>query len=265
MGQKSNIITLRHFKENILLNTNTKISLLSLLLLKRIKNLFNKRGVTVIKNNICITNNILYLTVQIFYNTKKLTQYKKIHTNKKIKKNVSLKKVFLKLIQKMRLHLIFIKFKNINNTINKKITKIFYQKLKKFSITLFDKRFNLFMDFIKINALFYENKISTNIYLFFLGKVFCFLHKKKHNQYTILLNTVFSLLINKLANIKSNLQGIKFILAGKLRGKTMASKTIINVGSVPIQTFNRIIDFEKVHTYTVYGAFGLKFWVYKKQ
>eukprot|EP01041_Mallomonas_annulata_P000677 gene677-1298_t len=44
----------------------------------------------------------------------------------------------------------------------------------------------------------------------------------------------------------------------------MASKTIINVGSVPIQTFNRIIDFEKVHTYTVYGAFGLKFWSLKQ-
>jgi ribosomal protein S3 len=62
----------------------------------------------------------------------------------------------------------------------------------------------------------------------------------------------------------SNIYGIKFIVNGKLLGKTRADSSCIQVGAVPIQAIDKHVEFSRLHVYTLYGAFGFKIWVYRK-
>jgi small subunit ribosomal protein S3 len=70
----------------------------------------------------------------------------------------------------------------------------------------------------------------------------------------------------KLLNIKNtlNILGMKFSINGKLKGKPRSSTNFIKEGNLPLQSFNKEIDFAKIHSYTLMGAFGLKLWVLKK-
>ena len=69
--------------------------------------------------------------------------------------------------------------------------------------------------------------------------------------------------IKKVSGI-SNIIGIKFIVNGKLQGKTRADSSCIQVGAVPAQTLDKNIDFSMLHVYTLYGAFGFRIWICRK-
>ena len=62
-----------------------------------------------------------------------------------------------------------------------------------------------------------------------------------------------------------NLCGVKFLLSGRIRGKSRASSNLIQIGSTPTQTLSKTIDFATDHVYTLYGVFGIKMWTYLKK
>lgn len=53
-------------------------------------------------------------------------------------------------------------------------------------------------------------------------------------------------------------------MSGRIRGKTRADTRIITVGTVPLQSQSKYIEHFKQHVFTLYGAFGLKIWIYRK-
>jgi ribosomal protein S3 len=57
--------------------------------------------------------------------------------------------------------------------------------------------------------------------------------------------------------------GVKFIISGRLKGKQRSDSKLIKVGKVPTQTFSKKVDFFTQSSHTMYGVFGLKFWIYK--
>jgi ribosomal protein S3 len=63
----------------------------------------------------------------------------------------------------------------------------------------------------------------------------------------------------------SNFKGFKLNVAGNLKGKRRSSKKYITYGQFPLQSFNKNIEFAKLHAFTIYGVFGLKFWVYRSK
>ena len=68
----------------------------------------------------------------------------------------------------------------------------------------------------------------------------------------------------KKKNYKFSLAGLKFLLSGRIRGKSRSSSTLIQLGNVPTQTIIKKIDFASSHVYTLYGVFGIKMWSYFK-
>ena len=177
-------------------------------------------------------------------------------------------KLFLKQFKFLKTNLVLLNFKNINKEINKDLVKLVYQKVGRFAGILFSRRFNLLIDFIKITALFCEKKVPLQIFLSLLGQIFRILPKRKHNRFFFFLKYLFQLLISspefKTALTMSNVHGIKFVVNGKLQGKTRADSSCIQVGAVPIQSLNKNIEFARLHVYTLYGVFGFRMWVYRK-
>jgi hypothetical protein len=150
--------------------------------------------------------------------------------------------------------------------VNESLLKNIYQKTSRFMNILFLRKFSLFIDFLKISVLFYQKKILVSTFLYILGQIFRVLPKRKHSRFLFFLKFIFQLFVNEFSgkNFEGKIKGIKFVINGKLQGKTRASSSCIQIGAVPIQSINENIEFSKLHVYTIYGAFGFKIWVCRK-
>jgi ribosomal protein S3 len=54
------------------------------------------------------------------------------------------------------------------------------------------------------------------------------------------------------------IKGIKFVINGKIKGKTRSTSNSISFGKVPTQSVSKNIDYSKIHVFTIYGVFGFK-------
>jgi ribosomal protein S3 len=61
----------------------------------------------------------------------------------------------------------------------------------------------------------------------------------------------------------NSIKGIKFSIKGKIKGKLRAKSYNLLIGSSPKNNKNTKVEYYKMHSYTVYGKFGLKFWVHR--
>jgi hypothetical protein len=159
-------------------------------------------------------------------------------------------------------------FKVVNFFVKKKDLIFFFTNLKIFVPSMFLRRFNFFIDFLKITSLFFNDfSVSLENYTKVIGRIFKFLSKRLHNKFLTFIKTLFRLLLfystnNKLMSKK--LEGFKFLLAGRFQAKERSSTKLIQVGTVPIQSFCCKIDYSIVDIYTLYGVFGIKLWSYRK-
>nr|YP_009399761.1 ribosomal protein S3 [Digenea simplex]ARW69580.1 ribosomal protein S3 [Digenea simplex] len=62
---------------------------------------------------------------------------------------------------------------------------------------------------------------------------------------------------------KSNIQGIKIQISGRLNGAEIARKEWIREGRVPLQTLRAKIDYSYTRAQTIYGILGIKIWLFK--
>ena len=265
MGQKSNVNTLKKFNKENLSNSDIKLNILEINTINYLKLLFRKNRVYSSKINLGFINNRIHITIYSFFSSAQNTKFKK---KRVVGKSVKLFNKFLKnLLNYSKILLLEIKIINLNkfliqtNTNKKLIVKIF-NIYKRYINNLFSKRFFLCIDTTKITALYILNKIESITFLEFFGKIFSGIHKKNHLKYCKLLNTVFNFLVT---NAKSNhkIIGLRLLIAGKLLGKNRSSHQLISCGPMPAQTLNKDISFDKIHTFTPYGVFGLKLWIYK--
>jgi hypothetical protein len=279
MGQKSNVLTLRtNLKKNLSFvnqNNESREFLCGFEYLKILEKLFNKKNVLLINSELNLVHSSYRLNINLFFRTPKLTRYKKktinhLRFSKKLKSNLGfflnsnkLFKIFVpkRLIKKKSI--VLLKIKVVNCFINNFLLKQFYQKTSRFTNILFVRKFTLFIDFLKISALLYEKKVSVNTFIFILSQIFKVLPKNKHSRFLFFLKQVFQMLIQDSKHCM--IKGIKFLINGKLRGKTRGSSSCIQIGMVPIQSIDKNIEFSKAHVYTLYGAFGFKIWLYREQ
>lgn len=270
MGQKSNILTLRQKNKNLSLLNNEKEPvkfLFGLNFLKSLEQLLKRKNTLLVEKTLNFDNNQSYVNLTLFFKTAKLLNYKKKISKKR--KLFSLRTPIAQFLSKefslVKSNFISLRLKVINRKVNKRLTRFFYHKLKRFSGSLFSRRFNFFADFLKATSLFCEDLLSIKAYISFFGQIFRVLQKRTHSRFLLFLKTLFNLIVlssrvKKLSK-KSNVQGLKYVLNGKLKGKTRASSACDQFGCVPISTIVRNISFDKLHIYTLYGVFGLRAWV----
>ena len=278
MGQKSNLLTVRNGKSNLnLKKNNSKLFLYGFKFLELLNTLFLSKDILLTEKTFNITNNQCFYNLELFYRTKKVVTYK----NKKktylkntdspktiFSKQKSVLNLFLNEFKALHSNLFVFNFKVLNNFIDKNIVLQSFRVFRSFFSVLFNRRFNLFVDFLKMTFLLYIAKIPVSAYLFLLGQIFKVLPKKSHNRFLVFLELIFKFLLVKKLSSKRNIffstiKGIKFIVNGKLRGKMRSSSKCISVGTIPIQSLKKNIEFSKTHVYTLYGAFGFQIWLYR--
>jgi hypothetical protein len=276
MGQKANKTTLQlktHSLNNLSSNTRNFVKFFNFI--KFFEFLLLKKNVLIVKKTINFDSNSLYLNLFFYYKSIKSSFYKRKYLMKSSKnidcivlQNNKLKNLFKKSFKHLGFCSILFNIKNININVNKKLVSFFYQKLKKFINNIFIRRFNLFIDFIKINSLYVQGLVSINSYLYIFSLIFRSLSKKIHSRFLFFIKNVFKILIFDLKTVdvpnKLTILGLKFAINGKLKGKPRSSVNFIKEGNLPLQTLNKSIDFSRIHSYTLMGVFGLKLWVLKK-
>ena len=189
------------------------------------------------------------------------TSYQKIKNEEKdikkyftsfLKVNAKYKTVtnlFFKYFKQLKINNILFSFKNLNLSVSNQLIVFFYNKFKKFITTIFQRRFHLFIDFLKLTCLFYNNLICSYTYLLIFAQIFKFIAKRLHTQFIAFLKTVFKTLIVDILLLPSSyiapfkIIGIKFVINGKLQGKTRASSIIIEEGLTPGQSISKKIQF----------------------
>jgi hypothetical protein len=253
------------FKTFSLLNSNAILWIYGFSFLKSLEVLLLKKNIVLVRKDLSLVSNTLFLDLEIFFLTNKISKFRKKLNLESLKvDNSNFIKFILKQFKKFKINTISLKSNNINFKNKKIILFYFFRKFKKVIPTLFNRRFTLFIDFIKIFSLFSNSQIPSKIFLLFLQKIFKNLTKKQHNQFIAFLKLCFKTLIydfKKLKYINSSIKGIKLIISGKLKGKPRSSSSSILIGNVSNQTFDSKIDYSKIHVYTLYGVFGIKIWV----
>lgn len=266
MGQVANVNTLRkQKKDHIMITSEIKLFLYSLVFIKVFERLLNKKGFIILTKNLNIETNIIYCQFNIFYRSKRLLEYKqqKFYLEKFVVKNnynIRLRKLFLKNFSFLKSSLFVFNLKNINIGLDFQQLQKLHILFKQYPKNLFKRRYHLYLDFIKILLLFLENKVNLKVFLYFLGQIFFVLQKRSHKQFMSFLQFLFESLVSN--DIKC-LKGVKFIMKGRIHGKLRANSFRFLEGSVPIQTLTANIEFNKTHVYTRYGVFGFKMWIYR--
>jgi small subunit ribosomal protein S3 len=65
--------------------------------------------------------------------------------------------------------------------------------------------------------------------------------------------------------MKSGAQGVKVLLSGRLDGAEIARRETLHKGRFPLHTLRADIDYAAAPAFTIYGATGVKVWIYKGQ
>ena len=275
MGQKANLISLRKNIEKVLLiNTlNSGLFVKSFVFLNFFERFCNIKNILISFKTISLVNNKIYFYFEVFFRTNKLMFYKKKQVNKvlldkKTSYNSKITSFLTSFFDKTNPNLVCLSL----NVVNLNLTKNYYLKFlkqvyvfnKRFLFVLFDRRLNLFIDFIKIVVLFVFNKISINIFLFTLCQIFKNISKAKHTKFLLFVRELFIYLASINLNGVNPILGLKLVINGKVKGKTRASSTCIKKGSVPIQSLSKKIEYSKSHVFTRYGVFGFQVWVHFK-
>jgi hypothetical protein len=253
----------------ILSNTNSKAFVLSLHFSNYFKTLLYRKNILVTQLNLNFNSNRIDLCIHLYFRKKKLIKFRNFKLSKKfyiIKNNI-----IFDILKDLKLffgnNTFNIKLKVLNKLI---IFPFFFKFLKKkikfFKKSLFERRFNLYFDFIKLAVLYQTSQITLDSFLLVLGEIFQRLVKKKHGQFLKLIKVIFKdiFLKYKTKNLYNEIKGARFIISGKIKGKLRAKITSIYFGSIPISTFSKNIQFSKIDVYTSYGTYGIKLWVYQQ-
>ena len=160
----------------------------------------------------------------------------------------------------------------LNMQVLRRNSKYFKRRTYRFRRSLFRRRFSLFLDSVRVFSLILQKKLGAAAFLFILSLILQFLTKKLHARFLVYVrHLIYGLVKNSKdggADYRSvgslgQLKGIKFKISGKLKGKLRASSYLIQYGFMPNQSIDQLIDYSLIHTYTRYGAFGMRAWFFK--
>ena len=268
MGQKSNLITIRKIESILTIIEENSKSFINVLEFFRVFNLFlQHRKIWVFKTCLNSLTNVCNISFDLFYLTIRCLKYKrKMKTKntlkKAFKKNTAfLNKFFVLFFKKYKKNYYNFSFTVLNNKVDKEALSETYFKTRVFIKTLFQRRYHLYLDFVKVFVLVYRGLVHVSAFLFVLSNILRFLTKHNHANFIELLNTIFIDIDN---TEETTISGLKFTINGKLKGQTRASSYSILIGKVSRQSLGKKVEFGVIHTNTRIGVFGMRLWLNRK-
>ena len=107
--------------------------------------------------------------------------------------------------------------------------------------------------------------VDTHTFMYIIGIVFYRLTKIRHTKFLKFVKEFMRFLViqgsksfKQYPFFKASIKGMRFKIAGRLKGKLRAKSKILHTGSVPRCTENKNIEFSKTSVFTRYGVFGIK-------
>nr|YP_010377446.1 ribosomal protein S3 [Hemiaulus sinensis]QYB23182.1 ribosomal protein S3 [Hemiaulus sinensis] len=150
-----------------------------------------------------------------------------------------------------------LKTKNLNKKLVKQgknnTFRNLIKKLRKFSKNI------IFKDLINILLITVTQTNSSRLLSEFIA--IQMKKNKKHNFFLSFLKKVLTEFLN--VNF-SKIKGIKIVINGRFNGAPRSRKKIIQLGSIPLQSFNSKISYNQSISYTNNGTFGINVWVCEK-
>lgn len=155
--------------------------------------------------------------------------------------------------RKLKIKLIL---QNLNKGVSFRLEKHYSKNFKEILIKF--RKFTKFFFFKEtINVLMLVIYKSVNLRLLTEFIAFQFSVIKRHNTFLIFLKQALFALQNSRF---SRVHGIKIIVKGRLNGAPRSRKSIVKVGSVPLQNFESNILTSKSTSYTPNGTFSISAW-----
>jgi ribosomal protein S3 len=198
-----------------------------------------------------LKNNILEKRLNTYY-------YLKAFFNKTDFKT----KILKILVSYTEISKISVNFKNIqNNTIipftkksGPKKMQTIIKELVRFS------RQKFFKEAVEIMILIAHNPNNSKLLGDYIALHFRFM--KKQNRFLTFLKRALNLFYKYDHN---KWEGIKILISGRFNNKRRARGRFIQVGKVPLQTFDSKISYHRTEVFTKTAAFGIKVWICQKK
>lgn len=231
---------------------------------------FSRKNIILTQYNLTKNKNYFNIGLNLYFREKKLIHFRKLNLTKN-KNNLNLKTKFIDYLlkdlkSKFRINFIVFDLKILNRLI---LFSFFFKYLKKktkfFKKKLFERRYGLYLDVLKLSVLYFTNQVNLEFFLNLISEIFKRLSKRKHGVFFKFIKILFknAFLNAKPALFYNKFKGCKFIVSGKIRGKLRAKHISLIFGAIPISTFSKNIDYAKVDVNTIYGVFGVTLFVYK--
>jgi hypothetical protein len=274
MSKKENQITRRQSKNFEQLNVGQYLLIDYYFYQKTLNSVFRFKGVYLTKVCFLQKSNEFVIFHDLFFDSSRLSKYKKMRLKLNseginlVENNKDLFFFFNVYNSKFNMHTTKVLFCVLNKFINREIVYVLRNILKSFIKTLFSRRFNFFIDFLKITALFLTDKVSLSFYTSTLVRVFCILPKKLYGYFMKFIDVLFKAIVFnknfKSTKIKTPIIGLKCTFSGKRTRKPRAKIHTRTYGDISIQNFSQKIFFSKISAYTRLGVFGFKIWICRK-
>lgn len=277
MGQKSNLLTLRKEKKVEITAFNSKLWVTLYKFLDYFNRLLFLKNVWITNQHIGIDTNFLYLKFKVYYRMAWLLKFTHKYLDLKVKKekefnsiyddNTNFLSLFKKYTSSFNFNTFIIKFICLNKYINGKEVYKLSVIFKKYKPSMFARRHNLFIDFLRCTLLFCNNHIELSYYIKLWVYIFKYLSSRNHSRYLAFVKDTFTYILNftaKKAN-KFKVKGIKFRLSGRINAKDRSDSHALSIGRVPAQTISKKVAYACEHVHTLYGVYGIKMWLYVKQ
>lgn len=165
---------------------------------------------------------------------------------------------FVKSLELFKNNSVLINFKCINKNFNitikqKKSLKKKIMLLQKFRYTSFFKE--------GVNLIFlsvYNNNSSKLLTKFIEIQLKTI---KRQKFFMSFLKKTLTLFLN--SNF-SKVKGVRIKIKGRLNGAPRAKQKILNIGDIPVQTIDSVLDYSETTIHNSNGSFGIKVWVVEK-
>jgi hypothetical protein len=155
---------------------------------------------------------------------------------------------------------VFFKAKRLDSRIHPKIVLNIWVSLKRY--TSYSYRRNPYvLDLILVASSLLVKEGTAFLLNQVLVSMFNRLPKRHHRRFLLFLKQFCLSLCALDSQINNCIQGIKFMVSGKIGGKTRSKHFSFSSGRVSMQSLKVPIDYSSLTSFTGLGTFGFKVWI----
>jgi hypothetical protein len=274
MGQKASPLVLRDRSYPLLWSQNF---LIAQNLRRMIIEFFLQKGLYISKLSVYLVEKELFLSLSFLTSRKSMVFHSKCRRffkKKRSKESILVRKssesllgisAFLRsLSSTYGVRQVFLKVKRLDARIHPRIVSNIWISLKRY--TSYSYRRNPYvLDLILVASSILVKEGTAFLLNQVLVSMFNRLPKRHHRRFLLFLKQFCLSLCALDSRLNNCIQGIRFLVSGKISGKTRSKHFSFSAGRVSMQSLEVPVDYSSLTSFTVLGTFGFKVWIASRQ